>query len=83
MNNKISFEMDLTAIFVQDKSGGFSSFFAEFPEAIAQGSSKEEALSNLKDIFSLMLNDKKQEMESEIKFKGVEYTTEHLKMATA
>lgn len=58
---KTTFE--LTIILVPDKkSGHYSAFFAQFPEAIASGKTEQEAQLNLFDIFRVMLEDKKQEI---------------------
>ena len=45
MKSSIDFPtIPLTAILVKDKkSGGFSAFFAQFPEAVAQGHDEKEA----------------------------------------
>jgi predicted RNase H-like HicB family nuclease len=63
----------LTAIFVQDKNGGYSSFFAQFPEAMAQGHNEEEALNNLLDVFQVMLDDRKYEAEQKVISQGFKY----------
>jgi predicted RNase H-like HicB family nuclease len=55
-----NFSLEFTEIMVpDDKTGQYSAFFAEFPEAIACGDSIEEAQSNLYNLFRVMLEDKK------------------------
>lgn len=46
----------LTAVLVKDWNvGGYTSYFVEYPEAIAEGDTEEEAIINLKIIFYDML----------------------------
>lgn len=62
MKSTMSFELKLTGIIVPDeRTGLYSAFFAEFPEAIAQGESVEDAQKNLQELFVVMLQDKKGE----------------------
>lgn len=64
----------LKAILIGDKnSGGFSAFFAQFPEAMAQGSNQDEAMKNLVEIFTVMLLDKSQEGNKVIESAGFDY----------
>lgn len=57
---KVSFS--LTAVVIKDKQErGFTAYFAEFPEAIADGSSLEDAHSNLIDAFKIMLESRRLE----------------------
>lgn len=52
----------LSLVFQQDeKTGDFTAFYAQFPEACAQGRSKEEAKTLLDKIFPYLLEDKKEE----------------------
>jgi len=39
--------LNLNAILVQDKSGGYTSFFAQFPNIIAEGDNEDQAIENL------------------------------------
>ena len=39
--------INLTAIFVKDKDGGYTSFFAQFPNIVAEGQTEDEAAENL------------------------------------
>lgn len=74
MESSINFpDIPLTAIFVKDKDGDQSAFFAEFPEVMAQGSSQEDAFKNLFEIFRLMWLDKKKDTEKNISSSGFEY----------
>ena len=60
MIQELSFYLSL--ITVQDeKSGDYTAFFAQFPDASAQGRSAEEAKKLLFEIFPILLNDKKEE----------------------
>lgn len=57
----------LTIIFVQDDdSGDFTAFFAQFPEAVAQGRTKDEAATLLTQIFPVMMEEKHEEFVQEI-----------------
>jgi predicted RNase H-like HicB family nuclease len=48
--NTILIELPVTPIYVEDKKiGGYTIYFKEFPDIIAEGKSKEEALQNLKN----------------------------------
>ena len=60
METKNELQLTLTGIIVSDESSGqFTAFFAEFPEAIACGETKEAAHQNLFQIFTIMLEDKR------------------------
>lgn len=59
-------KVGLTAIFIQDPIDmGYTGFFAEFPEAIAEGDTKEEVKKNLWEALNIMLKWKKEEVEEE------------------
>ena len=75
MKSSIDFPtIPLTAILVKDKkSGGFSAFFAQFPEAVAQGHDEKEAMENMIEVFKIMLLDKKQEIEQTVASNGFDY----------
>ena len=45
--SKNKLEISLTAILVQDKSKGYTAFFAELPNIIAEGDNEKEATVNL------------------------------------
>lgn len=52
----------LTPVYIIDeKTGDITAFFAQFPEAAAQGRDKDEAKKLLFEIFPHMLNDKKEQ----------------------
>lgn len=62
----IKTKVSLTAIFVQDSNdNGFTGFFAEFPEAIAEGDTEEEVQKNLFEALSIMLKFNKEELEEQ------------------
>lgn len=56
--------LNLNAILVQDKSGGYTSFFAQFPNIIAEGDTEDQAIENLfnlvQDVFE---HQQKEEMQ--------------------
>ena len=57
-------KVSLTAIFIQDpKDNGFTGFFAEFPEAVAEGNTEEEVQKNLFEALTIMLKFNKEEVE--------------------
>ena len=57
-----SLKFYLTLVFQQDeKTGEFTAFYAQFPDAISQGRTKEEATSLLNEILPYALSDKKDE----------------------
>lgn len=65
--------IELTMIFVPDgTTGRFSAFFAQFPEAIAVGQSEDDAEKRLLSLFSVMMNDRKEETFKELD-KGQQY----------
>ena len=52
----------LTIVFLQDdKTGDTTAFFAQFPEATAQGRTQDEAQKLLFEVFPYMLKDKGEE----------------------
>lgn len=79
---KTTFE--LTIILVPDKkSGHFSAFFAQFPEAIASGKNEHEAQLNLFDIFKVMLEDKKQDILNNSHFEDDQYISKSANLTIA
>lgn len=53
------FDFSLTAIMVQDpKIGGYSGYFKQFPNIIAEGETDEELLNNLMYALSIVMEDK-------------------------
>ena len=80
---KLSLSIELTALLVQDKKTGyFSVFFAQFPEAIAFGRDENEAERNLYDLFSVMLRDREKEMMLRVG-KQEDYKSKQINLATA
>jgi len=62
-------ELSITGILIQDPhDGGYTAYFAEFPEIIAEGDDEEMATANLWNAFSILLSAKKQEMQKETHF---------------
>lgn len=62
---------NLTGILIKDKGErGFTAYFAEFPEAIADGDTVNEAQQNLLDSFKLMLDTRRLESYNEDKLVG-------------
>lgn len=62
MNEDRSLKFSLSLVFLQDeKRGDFTAFYAQFPEASAQGRTKEEAEMLLDQIFPFLLQEKKEE----------------------
>lgn len=62
MDMEQTLQFYLSLVFEQDENtGDFTAFYAQFPEASAQGRSKEEAKRLLDEIFPCLLNDKKEE----------------------
>ena len=82
--NSTNFIFELTKILVPDKKyGGYSAFFAQFPEAIAQGETEEETTRNLYELFKLMLQDKKENRVAIEQMNEVEYISEPVVFAAA
>jgi predicted RNase H-like HicB family nuclease len=58
--------VSLTAVFIKDPNDkGFTGFFAEFPQAVAEGKTEKEVQENLFEALSIMLNFNKEELEEE------------------
>lgn len=56
----------ITGILIQDpEDQGFTAYFAEFPEVIAEGNTEKEAKSNLIHALKVMLEIKRSEMPSD------------------
>ena len=63
--------INLTGILIKDsKDKGFTAYFAEFPEAIADGNSLEDAQQNLFEAFKIMLESRKLESYNDDKSVG-------------
>jgi predicted RNase H-like HicB family nuclease len=73
-------KLSLTGIFVQDKlDNGFTAFFAEFPEAVAEGDDQKEAEQNLFNSLITILDVKKEQQQ----FVGNGYTTKSFDLEIA
>lgn len=72
--------VSLTGILIEDKqSGGFTAFFAEFPEAVAEGANEVEVQKNLFEALTNVLEVKKDEYPEELngyKFKTKSFNLE-------
>ncbi len=78
--------VSFTAIFVQDPNDkGFTGFFAELPEVVAEGDNEEEVQQNLFSALEIMLRFNKEEMEENNKVihghSGVSTKTYQLEVA--
>ena len=60
-SNDLKPKLSLTGILVEEEGSGFTAFFAEFPEAVAEGDTEEEAQKNLFEALSNILEIKKGE----------------------
>jgi len=79
---QVSFE--LTPISVKDRETQYvSMFFAQFPEAISQGKTEEEAFKNLVELLPFVLNDKKEEIIDKYNKQNIDYTSKSLNMVSA
>lgn len=58
--------IELTGIFVKDPDNNFTGFFSEFPEAVSQGDSLEEAEKRLFEVLPDILDLKKKMYEEDI-----------------
>lgn len=59
-------ELKITSILIHDKeSNGYTSYFAEFPEVVAEGNTKEDAIKNLWEALGSMLEFKRDEAAKE------------------
>ena len=53
--------LPLRAVYIQDADvGGYTAYFAEFPEAISEGANKEEAKKNLFEALLIVLDTKRE-----------------------
>lgn len=53
--------LQLTAILVEDPQGGFTGYFAEIPEAIAEGETEAEVETNLFEALKIILDFRREE----------------------
>jgi predicted RNase H-like HicB family nuclease len=54
-------QLKLTGIVITAKSGGFTGYFAEFPEAIAEGNSEKEVQQNMLNALAIILDFRRSE----------------------
>jgi predicted RNase H-like HicB family nuclease len=78
MNKK--FEINLTGVLIKDnENNGFTGYFAEMPEAIAEGDSPEETTINLFEALKSIFEFKKEEMQERLSYFGDNITTQPMK----
>jgi predicted RNase H-like HicB family nuclease len=58
--------IELTGVFIKDDDNNFTGFFSEFPEAVSQGDSFEEAEKKLFEVLPDILELKKKMSEEDI-----------------
>lgn len=67
MNTDVKPKVSLTGILIQDtEGGGFTAFFAEFPEAVAEGETELEVQKNLFAALSNVLEVKKDDFPDQV-----------------
>lgn len=58
--------LEITGVMIQDpETKGYTAYFAEFPEVIAQGDNLDEAKANLMQAFKSMIEFKSEEAKDE------------------
>ena len=63
--------INLTGILIGDKGAkGYTAYFAEFPEAIADGNTEDEARTNLFEAFKILLETRRLESYRSDKLSG-------------
>lgn len=72
MENNIKKDVPtITGILIQDpEDNGYTAYFAEFPEVIAEGDSENEAKKNLFDALKIMLEVRRSEMSNDSHYHG-------------
>lgn len=58
--------LEYTAVFQEEKEGGYSVWVPSLPGCASQGETIEEALSNIKEAIELYLEDEKEKLEDEV-----------------
>lgn len=56
-------QLKLTGIVIPGQSGGFTGYFAEFPEAIAEGNTEKEVQKNMIEALGIILEVRRAEAE--------------------
>lgn len=56
--------LQLNAVFVEAQEGGYTGYFVEFPEAIAEGENQAEVETNLVEALKMVLEYKKEANEN-------------------
>lgn len=57
----------LTVVYIKDnETGDITAFYAQFPDATAQGRTKKEATNLLNEIFPIMMEEKQEQLLKEI-----------------
>lgn len=68
----LNFTLKFNLVMIQDKEdGGYTAFFAEFPDVIAEGDSKEEVEKNLLQTMLAVSKHKMQNIQSKLKADNV------------
>jgi predicted RNase H-like HicB family nuclease len=76
--------ISITGVLIEDpETKGYTAYFAELPEVIAQGSNKEEAKANLFDALKTILDFKREEMHDEDQEDDGIITTESFNLAVS
>lgn len=57
--------LEYTAVFQEEKAGGYSVWVPSLPGCASQGETIEEALGNIKEAIELYLEDEKEKLEDE------------------
>lgn len=68
--------MKLHAIYLKAKEGGFTGYFSEFPEAIAEGETEKEVETNLFEALKLIFEYRREQSIEEVQ-EGTSSTTEY------
>lgn len=82
MKDIISKPLQLTAVIIEDPEGGFTGYFAEFPEAIAEGETEDELEENLLEAFKSVLDYRREENENSSS-KGISKKTKMFNLEVA
>lgn len=66
----MSKHLKLTGVIIESKQGGYTGYFAEVPEAIAEGETKDEVKENLIEALSCILDYRRSEKTGENHING-------------
>lgn len=66
MKNERGGKIPVTGILIQDPlDGGYTAYFAQFPEAVAEGRTEDEALMNAMDALRVIMELKAEEVDND------------------